>query len=423
MGEGGRLGGLLSGVGGLHTEREQREHFERSLNTLGVTTQRFVELAHQIGRESVTTVDKIEPVLSRPIPSPLGRLRRINADTLSRNLRAALDALGVGYCYEIRRRGAVLHVQAAGAAQAGSDGPISWAPHIPMNMASVSKFVTAIALAKLLPATDIPLTSPVAPYLPQFWTQGPDVGSITFHALLRHEAGLGDSITDSGAGNFAEARREIANGPKPSRKGTYLYRNVNFALLRVLFATVTGTLDTAATAPPFLGLSDDAFWDLASALAYAKVVNETVFAPASIAARDYSAEPNAALAYATPPAAPGARIVDGPGGSGQSGWHLSIGELARLLDEFTAGAMMPKPQAHELLSNMYGLDRPLATSAGTVYRKGGRKLSGMQGMDSAIYLMPGDMQLAVHVNSWDGTEPGHLGRIPDLIESSTERTL
>ena len=72
---------------------------------------------------------------------------------------------------------------------------------------------------------------------------------------------------------------------------------------------------------------------------------------------------------------------------------------AALLDEFTAGAMMPKPQAHELLSNMYGLDRPLATSVAAVYPKG------------------------VYVNSWDGTELGHLGRIPDLIESSTERTL
>jgi hypothetical protein len=243
---------------------------------------------------------------------------------------------------------------------------------------------------------------------------------MTFHALLRHEAGLGGSIPDTGAGNFAEAKAEIATGPAASLKGTFRYRNVNFALLRVLFGTLTGTLDASDTAAPFLGLSDDAFWDAASALAYAEYVNDNVFAPASIAPRDFSADPNAALAYPTPAAAPGARIVDGPGGSGQSGWHLSVGELARLLDEFTAGSIIPKTDAALVRSNMYGLDPPFMTNAGTVHTKGGRKLAGARGMDAVIHLMPGDLQLAAFVNSWNGTGPGHLGVIPSLIQSSAE---
>src|SRR5437667_164666 len=74
---------------------------------------------------------------------------RINIDKFDQSLRNAMDALGVGYCYMIKRRGNILHLHASGWAQVGTDGPISWAPHIPMNMASVSKFVTAIAVARL----------------------------------------------------------------------------------------------------------------------------------------------------------------------------------------------------------------------------------------------------------------------------------
>jgi CubicO group peptidase (beta-lactamase class C family) len=401
---------------------DKQAHFQQILDRLRVTPQRFLDVTHDIGREAISTVDEAQPILIRPskVRWPLTHFFRINIDKFDQGLRNAMDALGVGYCYMIKRRGKVLHVHASGAAQVGSDGPISWASHIPMNMASVSKFVTAIAMVRLLRDSSISLKMSIAGYLPQYWTQGTGVGALTFRDLLRHEAGLGSTISGTGNGDFAEAKGEIASGSSASIKGTYTYRNVNFAILRVLFATLTGTLGPASTVPPFLNISDDTFWDAASAIAYQNYVNDNVFAPATVNPRDFSADANAALAYATPPAAPGARIVDGPGRSGQTGWHMSIGELARMLDEFRAGAMMEKWRAQQVLSNIYGLDPPLPTSAGPVYTKGGRKLALLQGIDSAIYLMPGDVDLAIFVNSWDGTQPGLLGGIPALIQSSVE---
>jgi CubicO group peptidase (beta-lactamase class C family) len=402
-------------------QHDQQAQFEQILDRLKVTPQHFLDLTHSIGREAVSTVDEAQPILIRPskIRWPLTYLYRINIDKFDQSLRNAMDALGVGYCYMIKRRGKILHLHASGWAQFRTDGPISWAPHIPMNMASVSKFVTAIAVVRLFRDSGMSLKTSIAGFLPQYWTQGTGVGGITFRDVLRHEAGLGSTISGTGAGNFAEAKSEIASGPSASIKGTYTYKNVNFAILRILFATLTGTLSPDLTMA-FLGISDDAFWDAASAIAYQNYVNDNVFAPATVDPRDFSADANAALAYATPPVAPGAPIVDGPGGSGQSGWHMSIGELARLLDEFRAGAMMEKARAQQVLSNGYGLDLALTTSAGQVYTKGGRKLKGSQGMDSAIYLMPGDVDFAIYVNSWDGTPAGHLAGIPALIQSSVE---
>ena len=403
-------------------QHDRQAQFERILDRLRVTPQHFLDLAHGIGSEAVTTVDEAQPILIRPskIRWPLTYFYRINIDKFDQSLRNAMDALGVGYCYMIKRRGKILHVNASGWAQVSTDGPICWAPHIPMNMASVSKFVTAIAVVRLVRDSGISLKTSIAGFLPQYWTQGTGIGGITFRDLLRHEAGLGSTISGTGAGNFAEAKGEIASGPSAVVKGKYTYKNVNFAILRILFATLTGTLSPAFPTPSFLGISDDAFWDAISAIAYQNYANDNVFAPAAVAPRDFSADANAALAYATPPVSPGARIVDGPGGSGQSGWHLSIGELARLLDEFRAGAMMEKWRAQLVLSNRYGLDLPLMTRAGQVYTKGGRKLAGPQGMDSAIYLMPGDVDFAIYVNSWDGTLAGHLGGIPNLISKSVE---
>jgi hypothetical protein len=412
---------------------DSEAEIKRIVDRVQLTPERIRDLQNDISHEVVARTDKIEWQFARPSrgPSIANWLWRINLDKFVQALRNALDPLGVGYCYMIRRNGKLTHLHGSRWAQLSAEdtGPVAWFVHIPMNIASVSKFVTAIAVVRLLRDLGIPLKTPVAPYLPQYWVRGSGVGAITFHDLLRHESGLGAGIGDSGAGTFAEAKEEIRKGSTGTGAGTYNYKNLNFAILRILFATLTGALPPSFEYPnipfPFLpDISEDPFWDAVSASAYSNYVNETVFAPASLNPRDFSADSNAALAYATPPVVPGARIVDGAGACGQSGWHLGIGELVRLMNEFRTGSMMAPWRAQQLLDNMYGLDGPLITRAGKVHYKGGRKIwttpMTKQGMDSAIYMMPGKVDFAIFVNSWDGTGPGHLGVIPQLIKDSIE---
>jgi hypothetical protein len=400
------------------SDRDQQSG--RIFDDLAITPEQFAHIGRDIGREAVSTVDEIEPVLVSPrkFGRPFSDLWRINLDAFDQDLQAALDGQGVGYCYMIRRKSVILHLRSSGWAQLPGDGEVGWGFHVPMNIASVSKFVSAVAAVRLLDDVGISLMTPNAGFLPAYWTQGSGTAAITFHDILRHESGLGSLISDSGTGSFAEAKDEISRGSTGT--GTYNYKNVNFAILRILFGPLTNTVSPASVPPSFLGMSNDVFWDVASALAYSKFVNDHVFVPASIAPREFDAPENAAKAYVSPPMAPGASIVDGPGASGQSGWHLSIGELVRLLGAFRAGSMMPRRRGRELLSNMYGLDGPLSTRAGAVYYKGGRKLSNGRGMDSAIYLMPREVDFAVFVNSWDGTSGGFLEGIPGFIENNIE---
>jgi hypothetical protein len=96
--------------------------------------------------------------------------------------------------------------------------------------------------------------------------------------------------------------------------------------------------------------------------------------------------------------------------------------LTRLLGEFRrGGSILSHWWAERLLSNSYGLDLKIATNAGPVYYKGGRTLLSGQAMDSAIYLMPNDVEFAIFVNSrpsTTATAPSHLDPILDLIRDN-----
>lgn len=415
---------------------EDEAHVARILDELGITPEYLRGLPHDIGREAVSTVDTIEPTLVPPprVRWPVG-LWRIDLDRLDRDLQGALNALSplggvpVGYCYVIKRKGRIVHVVSKGWAQLPDDprtgeGDVAWNPDITMNIASVSKFVTAIALVRLLESlrsTGVSVDTSIAGFLPQYWAQGPNVAAITFRQLLRHEAGLGSTLaaTDTGPGDFAEAKSEIQAGT--TGPSAYNYKNVNYAILRVLFATLTKTLGPGSSAPSFLtsvGVSDDMFWDGVSEAVYCNYVNDYVFAPVSIGRRGLEADANAALAYATPPTVPGARI-ENPGLSGQTGWHLSIEELLRLLEKFRAGSILSRRRAQQLVTSMYGLEPPIDTKAGPVYSKGGLRLDGSgRGLASMMCLMPGDIELVVFVNSGDGTAAGPLRVLPGLIQNS-----
>jgi hypothetical protein len=377
-------------------------HVRRILDSLKVTPERLLDFHQSVARDAVSTVDRIIPDLIRPSKTRwvFTQLWWINLDTFDQRLRTTLDPLCVSYCYIDEAKGKFVYLRAPGWAQLPNDGFVGWGFHVPMNVASVSKFVTAIATVRLLRSSNILLTTPIAGFLPQYWTTGTGVGAITFHDLLGHESGLGGSLntgavpnTNSGLGDFATARDQIRRGSTGT--GTYDYKNTNFAILRVLFATLTGTLDPAFEALPFIGISDDVFWDFVSAMAYCNYVNAAVFVPASINPREFKAEDIAAKGYGTPAAAPGSRVENDVANAGASGWHLSVGELIKLLGEFRHGGSIMAPwRAERLLSNLYGLDSPeIATKAGPVYRKGGRWFSATgQTMDSAIYLMPNGMR-------------------------------
>lgn len=394
-------------------------HIQRIFDRLRITPQHVLEYQRGVATRPVVPFTEVQWTVEHRAAWgwPLSYLFRIDLDALGRGLRAGLDATGVGYCYMLKRNGTLVAFGSSGWAELPGDGDVPWLFHIPMNVASVSKFVTAIALIRLLRDLKVPVTQPIGTYLPQYWAKGAGVGAITFANLLRHETGLGGGLSSPGPADFATAKAQIAAGSTGTGAGKYNYMNCNFTLIRVLFATLTGALSPQFVWPNLFGISNDTFWDAMSITAYRDYVNDALYWPTFNDTRGFTWPDNGAKSYATPPKAPGWWDGDTSFSAGASGWFLSVGDLMYLLHAWRrGGSIMAEWRAQNMLTNMYGLDLPIATSAGNVYTKGGRWGSGTMVHDSGIFLLPGDVELVAFVNSWDGTGPGHLGFIPTLLQ-------
>ena len=326
---------------------------QQIFDRLKVTPQRFVDYERGLADQLRMPVDKIAWTITGRLgwPWPFYLIWRIDLDAVNRGLRSGLDATGVGYCYMLKRRGKLIRFGSSGWGQLPGDGDIPWWFHIPMNIASVSKFVTAVAVIRLLRDLKIPVTTSVAAYLPNYWSRGAGVDAITFENLLRHEAGLGGSLSSPGLADFATAKAQIALGSVGI--GSYNYMNVNFTILRILFATLTGAVEPWFNWLSIFGISPDIFWDYASIRAYANYVNDCVFWPSFTDSRGFSFPDNGAKAYATPPAAPGWSDGDTSFSAGASGWFLSISDLMWLLGELRrGGSIMAAWRASKMISHM-----------------------------------------------------------------------
>ncbi len=349
--------------------------------------------------------------------------RQIDAKTFCKTLEAQLDPLTVGYSYRLMKGGRQVGGKSSYWAQLPAitpffpdDGSVNWRFSVPMNTGSVSKFITAVALYRLLADRSIPITTSIVNFVPAYWQADSSVNQVSFRMLLRHTSGLGQEFnipptsvnaasinTSSGPGDIASAR--VACNTGSSLDAAYDYKNINYIILRVAFAILAGvprTLDQQSSP-----VNIDTLWDLVSANAYANYVNDVLFGPANIAPRNFVADVDAAKGYGTPPIPPGTPSGDATAGAGSTGWHLTIGELTRLIDAVRRGkSILSQKEFGRVLASLYGLDAAETTDAGLVYRKGGRTLFGTnQGMDSAIYIMPNDLELAIFVNSVPPSPP------------------
>jgi CubicO group peptidase (beta-lactamase class C family) len=153
-----------------------------------------------------------------------------------------------------------------------------------LNIASVNKPITAVAVLQLLAARGLDLDSTVERFLPRDWDPGPNVETITFRELLTHTSGI-----RNGTESYASLQATIEAGVQLADK-TFLYRNANFALFRVIIPYMDGFRDR--------GVVDK---DGATSERYLAYLNRRIFRPSGIAtvrARPEDSEPG--LCYPFP---------------------------------------------------------------------------------------------------------------------------
>jgi hypothetical protein len=333
----------------------------------------------------------------------------------------ALKDSVVGYSAQLRRHGQTILTQNSQWAKLPNDGGNRWTSDVPLHVASVSKLITAMAMTELMIQKNVSPDAQIIDYLPDYWVKGPNIQFITFRNLLNHTSGL---TTPSEDLHFTDIKAAIADGISLSqdpnvqlRLGYYQYRNVNYALIRVLLTVMNDNIRKDA----FFGSDNDTAWDNITVAGYVQYTQNKVLRQAGVFGATLDHPDAAALAYNFP--------IDSGWNSGSlqrvaatAGWHLSANQVLNVMGEFRRGRSIVSPEsAQKMLDDTFGVDPPfphvslgsLLTPAGVVYAKPGvwydTPNDNHHEEQSAALFLPEDMELVVLANSPIGNPPAqHL---------------
>jgi CubicO group peptidase (beta-lactamase class C family) len=181
--------------------------------TVGIATRNgdslvgtFYDLPHQLGIQysgplsglKSSTARDFQLTMATGIPGyPALRSPKYKADyavdldRFGQEIEARLSPYVVGFSYAIAQDGVVVRTGTGGArrtptADNGLLYPLAFTDNTLAETASTSKTVTLVAMLRLLRERNIPVDSPVLPYLPITWAKGDGMGTVTFRQLLSH---------------------------------------------------------------------------------------------------------------------------------------------------------------------------------------------------------------------------------------------
>ncbi len=327
-----------------------------------------------------------------------------------------VDSLGtapVGYSFTINHNGLLADSANFGFSRMAADGQRSHSIMHRMNIASVTKWLTAVAAVKLLADKGIPLNTPIHSYLPTYWKPSDSAKNITFHDLLTHRSGLTtDAIryaTEYG-GLKDCIEKPIANPAKG-----YNYSNVNFALFRIMMAYIDDKPHALNNEAGHMANKDTIMHHTFLTMYYMARMEEYVFTPSGVsgATTNMSQRTEETLSYSgTDKSLNGAYAGNWTYKSGGGGYFLSPFELAKIMAHvYHSDKVLTLAQRTLMENNMYGFDGgdSPATAQGKAYGKGGalgwedngveKTQAGDRGLQTVVMKLPGGVEFVLFVNS------------------------
>jgi CubicO group peptidase (beta-lactamase class C family) len=289
----------------------------------------------------------------------------------------AINRQAVGYTYLILERGRVVASNTFGQAHTAADPPaVALSPDDRMNIASVSKTLTAVAALKLLAAKHVSVDTPISSFLPKSWTLGPNVQTITFKELLTHTSGIRSS-QDLATG-YDDLRTLMARGIKPGDK-VYHYQNHNFALFRILISYLNGFDDS--------GVADIGAATSQRYLDYMNSVYDPFF---PVTCDPYESVGVHVLSYPYPAgSSQGFDWGDWTAICGGGGLQLSVDEMGVFLTRLNRGAFLPSDQLQQMYDDLLGWDYPFAnTRHGRCLTKNGFLYRGAAALSTLLVSCP-----------------------------------
>ncbi len=349
-----------------------------------------------------------------PPPGPAGIQGESPVDVpkVVAQLKSSLNGV-VGYGFAISRNGQLVPGGwgGVGAARIAADGYRAFAGNTRMEVMSVTKNVTAVALQKLLDQRGISVDTPVSAYLPPTWTKSAGFAKtaadpITFAHLLAHTSGVNQAIASMSAAQSANVANTwdgmkyiVGFGATP---GANQYKNANYALIRVLIARLwtskAGGPSTKTTKANYAART-------------LKYLNTKVLAAAGIKkVKCWSDDDaNAAMVYDKDNLGQGGAVVERDGDSrqhcgGHAGLHMSAVDLVRLWSyvrhtDTILAPVIRKQMFDRELGWQPSSNGGVAASAGIFWHAGDGFYAGGRESHSCVMAATQRYELAVVLNS------------------------
>ena len=290
--------------------------------------------------------------------------------------RLELQTVG-GQCCIIDASGSVSGQAWGSARLPHSDAPRPMSYFEKLNPGSVSKIVTAAALLKALyDNPNYTLDSYFADCLPKHWYVTENLRLVSFRHLLQHKTGLTTNHVTSYQG-----LKELVGQPIPARDPVtkeygYLYRNTNYALMRLLIPYLAGASIVQVQPGSNVALIEqmqEAQYASAHISYTQKVIWDKTGVTSNMQCKPLPLYP--ALAYGKPATATnGTDYGDWTLVAGSCGWNASSFQLAYLLWTLHATTkIMPKWLSDAMLSgtnennNFMGYDKTGTAANGISY--------------------------------------------------------
>ena len=178
---------------------------------------------------------------SPPAPNGPGDIKIIKFDpmVMKTQIDAFLNARNlVGYAYTIFVDGQrVVTAEGDGglARKAVDEFQRDHHPMVRQEIASCSKYITTLAIVRMLDRAGLSLDTDIGAYLPAYMNALASVRAISFRQLLSHHSGLVGGISDINI-TLAEMQQSVRTNTVGF--DSYQYNNMNFALCRLLLAYV-----------------------------------------------------------------------------------------------------------------------------------------------------------------------------------------
>jgi CubicO group peptidase (beta-lactamase class C family) len=285
-----------------------------------------------------------------------------------------------------------------------------------INVASVSKTITAVGVLQLLNKNNLTIDSTIGGWLPAYWNAATVVKNLTFKQLLTHSSGLLESNT-----GYDSLKVTVARGLDNPAKPLNTYANINFALFRAIIPYLVNKTAAATQEAAMLPANASGFENWLSQ-EYVKYMQEKVWTPIGISSATCTPSANTAMGFNENNGnGPVDIVVTGNNGDwtntcGGGGYYLSVMEMARF-NAYLAHATSLLSSEQRLLMDAQRLgwdtgDSPM-TDMGQAYGKDGALFwdlnnnntpdVGEAGLETLIMKFPHGIELSLVVTSFPGS--------------------